>query len=566
MKRIVTFLLIFMCCLLVQASSQKLSIKNLNLTSTQNPTAISSLFTKEYLITDKITDLEGSTIDTLTALSKKTTYLLLGEINQDNQDYELFTARKKELLNLRYAPDIPLNSAGEPDRESQAYKDDLVTGYNIPGMLKKLAELNIKYFDTGQISVLKTADYYVTKTILTDVELEEINSANPKQLNQVTKNLTLIYFYKAVAKDYKLYWIMAQTDDAINTYFANVKQTESKGLTTNNKYYSSDSLYDYSQLQALSDSVTQNIYQQQQNKIVKLDTIYDKAVMASATGFFIAPGYIATTWHFVETSLAKGQGIIITDAKNNIYEMAGLVTYSAALDIAIIKLNTAVAEQVVIGDSNKLAINDPIIVLSSKTKQKLAITSGIVIALGDYINYVLPMSASDQGSPLFNVNGEVVAMANPQDLNSEIASALSSKYLIKIQELLTTKAFAEVPVVTYETIKDQYYYQVTQEKTINNIPTKVWQEYQKIGNIKTNIILPITKANYEQGIVSLRYRNDLAPYVSSFMVAEAFCTQLEKNGYQLKVNNEQQMIYENDLYQVTILDDIKSLIILLVRK
>ena len=558
--------LILFLCFLVQASEKKLSIKSLDFTMSRDNVYLNDLFDANYAIANNASTVDSKTVDTITQLSEKTTYLLLGNPGVVNDDYQVYAQRKKELFNLRYSPVIPLDSEGNADKGSQEYKDDIATGVNIPGMFKVLSEKNILYPDKGVLKVFTTKDYVVSRTVLEKITIEESNPDNPKELKTVETNLILTYFYKQDKDDYKLYWIMAETNDDISEFISSVTAAETNGNALNNKYYVQNSLYNYAALNSLSATETDAIYQQNKEKVVLLDTYYDKSIIASATGFFIAPGYIITTWNYLEDSLTNGQNIIISDCNQNLYEMAGIVTYSAELDIAIIKLTEQVGSAPQIGNSNSLAINDPIIALSSKTGQKYSMTSGIVIDTKDQIKSSLPISDSDQGSPLFNRHGDIIGMATADSLNSSISYGLNSEYLTTVQTMLLAKSFTDVNAVTYSTIKNNYYNQLTVEKIINNIPKKIWDKYQQIGNIKQNITLPLTKANYAQGIVSLRYRNDIAEYISSMMIAESFKEALISDGYTLTYNSENKCIYENDEYLIMILDEIKSLIVVMVRK
>ncbi len=562
-------LLFGLVCLLiiaffVTAEERKLLIRNLNFTVSKDNAYQTSLFDPKFAITNLSPGINHELVTELTELSDRITYLLLGDPGINNNDYILYAKRREALFALRYAPKIPLNESGEVDRLSPEYNDDTITGVNIPGMLKTITEKNIIYYDKGQVKIFATKDYIVARTVLKDILIEKSNPEKPKELLTVKTNLILTYFYKLSDQEYKLYWIMAETKDSLTTFMKTVSANETIGKAINTKYYAEAKIYDYTQLNSLTDGETTAIYNRYQQDIVSLDTYYDKSIIGSATGFFIAPGYIVTSWRYLESALTNGQNIIISNHDNKIFNMIGVVTYSAELDVVVIKLAEKIGQVVEIGDSSILKVNNPIITINSKTNQGLSMTSGIIIEAGEQISSLLPLANSDQGSPLYNRQGQLIGMAVSEALDSSISVGLNSKYLKSIQDMLINSE-TEIPSVSYQELKDNYYQKINQEKIINNIPSKIWREYNQLGNLSDSIILPLTKANYQAGIVSLRYQNEIAHYVSSMMMAETFKAELIKTGFVVKLNSAKKCVYESKEYRIVILDELNSLIILMVR-
>ena len=74
------------------------------------------------------------------------------------------------------------------------------------------------------------------------------------------------------------------------------------------------------------------------------------------------------------------------------------------------------------------------------------------------------------------------------------------------------------------------------------------------------------KASYKNGIVSLRYKNGIANYISSMQLAADFKEQLVKDGYEEILNTTSKSIYNNKDYQVIIMDEFDYLIIVMVKK
>ena len=142
-------------------------------------------------------------------LTKKTTYLLLGEPNSQKDSSEEYFKRHKDYLNLRYNPEIPKdpNSYADLDKNSQEYKDDILSGLSVPGMFLQLEELDVKYNSYGEIRISVINENYVISSItLDDVNMKEQNSNSPMEYNRINTNLTLYYFFKKLNGEFKLLW------------------------------------------------------------------------------------------------------------------------------------------------------------------------------------------------------------------------------------------------------------------------------------------------------------------------------------------------------------------------
>jgi len=73
---------------------------------------------------------------------------------------------------------------------------------------------------------------------------------------------------------------------------------------------------------------------------------------------------------------------------------------------------------------NKIKVEDPAIVISSKTSVGLTLQKGIVVANDGYIQSAIPLVTTDEGSPLFDQNGNVIGMNTAKQVNSSISLAI----------------------------------------------------------------------------------------------------------------------------------------------
>lgn len=505
--------------------------------------------------------------NTITDLAKRTTYLFLGNPNTEERSFDEYISRRNETMdNLKYNPSIPKDENGNYISTSQEFKDDLLSGITVPGMFNELTERNIVYKGLGRVEVYKNNENAIAKVVLEDVIMDEPNKNNPRQIDRVQTNLMLTYIYKPLNGEYRLYWLMGETSDDINEFFENIENQENdgqKGLYT--KYVGSlKDVYDYSKLNKLEMSKVKKVYDDNISNVVMLNTYADKAVINTGVGFFLTDGVIVTNWSYIEDSLKNGQFIIIKDKDNKAYDFEGFINVDLKLDIAIIKLKEQVKHEVALGDIDKLENNDPVISISTKSGFGLSVVSGIMINNGVTMKNAIPLSDTDAGSPVFNVNGEVVAMNTRSSINSGLSEAIPTKYLSDIKQLLKNQKFEEIQVVSFEELKDKYYYNKAKQENVNNkIDEKVWSKYKSIGDIENTIVLELTKASYYNGIISLRYRNPIINFMSNMDVVKPFVSKLEEQGYQKTYEKKDKLVYQGKDYKITIKNSMDSLIILM---
>ena len=110
-----------------------------------------------------------------------------------------------------------------------------------------------------------------------------------------------------------------------------------------------------------------------------------------------------------------------------------------------------------------------------------------------------------------------------------------------------------------------YYVKYNNEIIKNNISSRKWKQYSKIGDIEKTIKLELLKASYEDGVVSLRYKNEISSYISSMQLSGAFKGKLVEQGYEELLSGTKKSIYTNDKYKVIIIDEFDYLIVVVVK-
>ena len=139
-------------------------------------------------------------------------------------------------------------------------------------------------------------------------------------------------------------------------------------------------------------------------------------VAQSGSGFVIDPsGIIATNWHVVESSFE-----ITVTLDDNSRAPATVIAAARTMDIALLKVDpphplTAVR----FGDSDKLQIGDPVLVIGNPLGIGMSVTAGIVSALNrdiadtpydHFIQTDAAINHGNSGGPMFSSQGELVGL------------------------------------------------------------------------------------------------------------------------------------------------------------
>ena len=545
--------------------SEKLSFSN----NSKKDNIVNS-FKSEYNLSTAISSKNDEIKKEIVELSKKTTNLLLGDINSKNETSEHYYNRHKEYEELaayNYFPKDPNSSSGY-DESIENYRYVIASELAIPQLFNSFNELGVIYNTYGDIRVTLNGNLAISMVLLPNVKIKEENKDNPEKYDLKQENLVIYYYFIKIDDNYRLCYLYGEYGDTVQQYFDELESKETKNAKAISSSYQSDlsNLYNYDKLNSITDSKLNQIYNQNINNLVYLSSYYNNSVVNNANGFFIGNGIVITTWNFLEKALIDSQYISIQDNKSNFYEVDGIITANPQTDIVLIKLKNKVGRTVNLANSSELKTEDPLITISSKSGVSYIIQKGIVISNDDYIQSSIPLSNNDEGSPLFNSNGQVVGINTSKSTNSSISMAINSEVLKEAKEKFDNIDFDSIQTIKFEKLKEDYYYiKYNNENVINDIPTKVWIDYSKIGNIEKNIKLELVKANYDNNIISLRYKNKISDYINGMQLSVSFKEQLVKDGYKEIFNSSSKCIYQNKKYQVIIMDEFDYLIIVMVK-
>ena len=554
MKRKILVLLIFVFTMSVSASN-KFIVKEINFNKEEQ---VINKLPKENSLTYKIDfkDENQEIID----LSKKITYLLLGPSNRTETSEEYYK-RHKDYLNVRYKPNIPMKD-GKLDTTSQEYKDDLVSSFAVSTIFTSVNELDINYSTFGSINVSQTDDVILSTVILPNVTMKKEDNLNPTKYKKVNTNLVIYYFFKKNNDKYELYYLLLDDKENIDEYLNYLNENSSKNKINIAKDYSStiNNMYNVKELKKIDNKKINDIYERNKDKIVKLISFYKDGSSFIGNGFFINKGLVVTTWNYLKKALNNGEDIKII-VNNKSYDLDGVVTINRDSNLVLLKLVEEVENDVKL--ANIVSISTPVISISNQVIGYKA-NKGLVVTNDGYLQSTIPLLESDEGSPLFNINGEVVGMNTAVLTNSPSSFAVSYLALQEIKDKFSNMPFNYIKVVSFEELKKDYYVTYGQENIDDNLSKSKWEKINDLTDISNQIHMKIVKANYYNGTISIRYKNNLSDTVNPMKMAESYRNYLLNNGFKETLYSSKKCIYEKDNYQVILIEEFDYLIVIMV--
>lgn len=533
---------------------------------------VTSKFNTNYKLEKKLTSNENTT-EEIKNITKKTTTLLIGNPGEDEESEEEYYNRHKEYLELGLYNSFPKNKDSQSgyDETNPNYIYAIASELAVPQIFNQVEEINIQYNTFGNIKTSQKGDIVISTITLPNIMIKQENEENPMEYNTVKSNLTLTYYFLKIDNEYRLAYLYGETSEEIEEYLEEVNDLEiSHGLAIAPSYDTNlREIYNFSKLDELTEQQIENAAKANLNKenVVTIDAYYNTSIVSSANGFFISDGIVATTWTFIEEALVNAQFISVSNTTEN-YEIEGIITANPETNIALIKLKNKNGSRVNLQNNQEINIESPVIAITSKTGTGLTIQKGIVISKDEYIKTSIPLPENNQGSILVDaINGNVIGMNTKNENTSSTSTAIDYTILQEAQEKFKNLEFETIETTTFEKLKEEYYYTKYNDETIkNNIPKNQWKKYSKIGKIEENIKLKLVKANYKDGIVSLRYENTVQDVITSMQYSSKFQKELLNQGYTEKLRSEEKSIYENEEYQIILMEEFDYLIIVMVRK
>src|ERR1700742_2918402 len=147
-------------------------------------------------------------------------------------------------------------------------------------------------------------------------------------------------------------------------------------------------------------------------------------VALTGSGFFVRPGEVLTNLHVVEG--AHRAEIRTFEGKGKTYQVKGLVDVDADGDLALMSIDMPAERARPVELTNTIPDEgERIFVIGNPLRLEGSVADGIVSAvrevpgLGRIVQITAPISHGNSGSPVFNMNGQVVGVVTIRVMNGE---------------------------------------------------------------------------------------------------------------------------------------------------
>ncbi len=448
--------------------------------------------------------------------------------------------RRRDFLYQGYITDDDGFNVLTSSYNLQAFYDDIVP--------KNVRYSYIKYINITTYSEGVIATVYIPKAT---VNVEEMD-------------IIFTFVLREVKGEYRVFLASYVTGNDLASKYYEIEQKEASG---NIIAGGSKNLSLTGNINTVTDEELTTLFNNNKEKVVSISALTDGAVNNYGNGFYIREGVVVTTWSLFLRILNNSDFIYVNDAVGNVYTVQGVVAADTNYDIVLLKLSDNYGKGVTFSNSEELNTDDTIYMISSKSNTGYSISYGSFVSLNKgVLKNQLVVAQNDIGSPLFNKDGNVVAFNTGNIINSSISNANSTNYLIEVQKNLVSKEFDKIDCTSVKDFKDKYYYNYNDEKKIDNVNKNIWDKYKKIGNLEETIQLDILKKSYRDGILSVRYKNNVYGSLDTLLMSAAFEDSLIKDNYKLIYDNSSKRIYENDQYRVVIKESLDYLIIVMMEK
>lgn len=181
-----------------------------------------------------------------------------------------------------------------------------------------------------------------------------------------------------------------------------------------------------------------DIVLKQKNSVVTIYIYENDKVIAYGSGFFIdTDGIIATNYHVISLLLKNPDTALAVKMENKEFIRGErLLSIDEKNDVALIKVEGKGFPLIKLSIDHKPKQGEDVFVIGSPLGFDTTISSGIVSSIrgaDEFLQITAPISPGSSGSPVFNVNGDVIGMATlvmqgGQNLNF----AIPVKYILNV--------------------------------------------------------------------------------------------------------------------------------------
>jgi tetratricopeptide (TPR) repeat protein len=183
----------------------------------------------------------------------------------------------------------------------------------------------------------------------------------------------------------------------------------------------------------------------QKEAVVTISIYENEKLLAYGSGFIIDPDGIVATNHHVVSLLFENPdtSIAIRMANGDFVKAQKMLSFDKTNDVALLKVEGKGLPSLLLSQDYKPKQGDDVFVIGSPFGLETSISNGIISSIrgtDEFLQITAPISAGSSGSPVLNINGEVIGIAtliieSGQNLNF----AIPIKYITNIQNKLPIK-------------------------------------------------------------------------------------------------------------------------------
>ncbi|MCL2383965.1 MAG: serine protease [Oscillospiraceae bacterium] len=366
-------------------------------------------------------------------------------------------------------------------------------------------------------------------------------------MTEFNKYIDAILHYEIVFEEssnsYRVEGMTTQWVSDINEHFQSVNVAERQATRNNtlafNKFTPSNvEGQNYGLIEELDVSILEDIHEKNKNRTVIISGVTNESYeIGHGYGFFIREGVVLTSYTTLNNILepATTRFLAIT-ADGEVYTISGVITFSSALNIAILRLEEEVGEPVVFGNIQELDSEEPIVTIGSSLGMTSTLKVGLFIGLEgnneEIIRMSLPLSIGDSGSPVLNLDGEVIGInvSHNNHVASDLTFALDINTINDITGRLNSMNFGDIEYASFASIRSEI--MQGNINVTNTINERVYRDFIEISNIETAVGLELVSGHARGGVLSLRYRNTTNGLLSNEELMRIYSEILYRDDFQ----------------------------------
>ena len=142
--------------------------------------------------------------------------------------------------------------------------------------------------------------------------------------------------------------------------------------------------------------------------VVRIEVVKDQVAKGHGTGFIVSPdGLIITNYHVMQ----KAFPAYVKLASGEIYDRIDVVEWDPRRDLAVIKIPGFNLSTVIFGDSDRIEVGSPVVVIGNPLELDLSISSGLISGIRvkeghRQVQISAAISPGSSGSPVYGAGSE----------------------------------------------------------------------------------------------------------------------------------------------------------------